>query len=283
MITTGPAPAHKVARWGLRLIPNGPTEHAPRPGSGVAGQPEKSAVVIEDRRARWRFKSKEAWTALPVPWAVHDTDRIPKQRYYDPEFFALEAELFWPRVWQMACRLEEIPEPGDFAEYEFLDQSIVVVRTNTREVKAYYNACRHRAVKLIEGHGSSKSGFVCPFHGWCFGLDGDNTYVQQPERFDAANLRAEDLALSRSGVSCGADAPGSISTTTLHRYAATASNRTRLSTTRGRSSRCRSSGGRRACSRPTGSWRWPPSWRVGTCRRRTPNCSPRTNRRPWRR
>ena len=25
------------------------------------------------------------WTALPVPWAVERPDRIPKQRYYDPE------------------------------------------------------------------------------------------------------------------------------------------------------------------------------------------------------
>ena len=32
--------------------------------------------------------------------------------YYDEEFYALEAELFWPRVWQMACRLEEIPARG---------------------------------------------------------------------------------------------------------------------------------------------------------------------------
>ena len=70
------------------------------------------------------------WTPLPVPWAVQSVDRIPKQRYYDPEFYALEAELFWPRVWQMACRLEEIPKPGDFVEYEILDQSIIVVRVD---------------------------------------------------------------------------------------------------------------------------------------------------------
>ena len=70
------------------------------------------------------------WTPLPVPWAVQAADRIPKQRYYDPEFYALENELFWPRVWQMACRLEEIPNPGDFVEYEILDQSIIVVRVD---------------------------------------------------------------------------------------------------------------------------------------------------------
>ena len=71
------------------------------------------------------------WTPLPVPWAVQTPDRIPKQRYYDPDFYALETELFWPRVWQMACRLEEIPKPGDYVEYEILDQSIIVVRLDT--------------------------------------------------------------------------------------------------------------------------------------------------------
>ncbi|MFI5047314.1 MAG: Rieske 2Fe-2S domain-containing protein [Acidimicrobiia bacterium] len=139
--------------------------------------------------------TERRWTALDVPWAVEQIDRIPKQRYYDPEFFALENELFWPRVWQMACRLEEIPNPGDFAEYEMLDQSIVVVRTDDGEVLAYDNACRHRAVKLVEGHGSLKSGFVCPFHGWCFGLNGANTYVHQPEEFEAHNIDPDDLAL----------------------------------------------------------------------------------------
>src|SRR5579872_416899 len=133
---------------------------------------------------------------LSVPWAVEQVDRIPKQRYYDPEFFALEKELFWPRVWQMACRLEEIPNPGDFAEYVNLDQSIVVIRTETMEVKAFYNACRHRAVKLVQGHGTRKSGFICSFHGWCFGLDGANTYVHMPEMFDAASLQPEDIALT---------------------------------------------------------------------------------------
>ena len=84
------------------------------------------------------------WTPLPVPLAVQDPSRIPKQRYYDADFYALETELFWPRVWQMACRLEEIPKAGDFVEYEILDQSIIVVRVDADTVRAYHNACRHR-------------------------------------------------------------------------------------------------------------------------------------------
>ena len=134
------------------------------------------------------------WTPLPVPWAVQAVDRIPKQRYYDEEFYALEAELFWPRVWQMACRLEEIPSRGDFVEYEILDQSVIVVRLDDDNVRAFQNSCRHRGVKIVEGCGSRRS-FVCPFHGWCWGLDGANTFVLRPEVFDESNLGADDLSL----------------------------------------------------------------------------------------
>ena len=66
----------------------------------------------------------QKWSALPVPYAMEHPDRVPKQRYFDPDFYAMEAEQLWPRVWQMACRLEEIPQPHDFVEYEFLDQSV---------------------------------------------------------------------------------------------------------------------------------------------------------------
>ena len=184
------------------------------------------------------------WTPLPVPWAVQTADRIPKQRYYDPEFYALENEMFWPRVWQMACRLEEIPKPGDFVEYEILDESIIVVRVDADNVRAYHNACRHRGVKLVEGNGTRRT-FVCPFHGWCWGIDGRNTFVLRPEAFDEHNLSPDDLRTrARSDVSSGAGARGSTSTTTPP-ACVTASSRSRRSTTPGRSNRCASSGGSR--------------------------------------
>ena len=50
-------------------------------------------------------------------------------------------------------------------------------------------------MKLVEGSGSRRS-FVCPFHGWCWGLDGKNTFVLRSEAFDDGNLGADDLALA---------------------------------------------------------------------------------------
>ena len=92
-------------------------------------------------------------TAMTVPYAIEVADRIPKQRYYDPGFAALEAERLWTRVWQMACRLEEIPDPRDFVEYRILDQSIVVVRLDDGGVAAFQNSCRHRGLRLVDGRG----------------------------------------------------------------------------------------------------------------------------------
>jgi phenylpropionate dioxygenase-like ring-hydroxylating dioxygenase large terminal subunit len=139
---------------------------------------------------------EQKWSALPVPFAIEMPDRVPKERYYDPDFYRLEGELLWPRVWQMACRLEEIPKPGDFAEYQILDQSVLVVRTEDMGVRAFDNVCRHRGVRFAQGRGSKPGGFVCPFHGWCYGTDGQNTRVTQSAGFSEHNLEAPDLNLA---------------------------------------------------------------------------------------
>jgi phenylpropionate dioxygenase-like ring-hydroxylating dioxygenase large terminal subunit len=130
-----------------------------------------------------------------APFKVTNPERIPKERYYDEEFFRLEAEHLWPRVWQMACRLEEIPEVGDWVEYRNLDQSVIVVRTRGG-VKAFQNACRHRGVQLVGGHGNcGAQGFICPFHGWRWNMDGKNTFVLGRQLFSEENLQAAELKL----------------------------------------------------------------------------------------
>jgi nitrite reductase/ring-hydroxylating ferredoxin subunit len=134
-------------------------------------------------------------TSLPVPYAVDVPDRVPKERYFDQGFYDLEGQQLWPRVWQMASRLEQIPNPGDYAEYTVLDQSVIVVRGEDGEVRAFQNACRHRGVQLVEGTGHADGGFTCPFHGWCYGLDGGNTFVSRRSTFSERNLRVGEIDL----------------------------------------------------------------------------------------
>ncbi len=148
---------------------------------------------------------------LPVPYPMTRTDRVPARRYYDAEFYAAECEQLWTRVWQMACFLAEIPNPGDFVTYEILDKSIIVVRGDDMTVRAFHNACRHRGVELVVDRGHARSGFTCPFHGWCYGLDGANTFLYQPDLFEESNRQVDDLAL----VSCRVETLGGSAFITL--------------------------------------------------------------------
>ena len=55
--------------------------------------------------------AEKPWVAgADFPHALTAPDRIPAARYTDPAFFELERDRLWSRVWQMACRLDEIPE-----------------------------------------------------------------------------------------------------------------------------------------------------------------------------
>lgn len=122
-------------------------------------------------------------------------DRIPASRYHDQGFFEAEKEHLWPQVWQMAARLDSIPEVGDWIEYALLEKSVLVVHTKAG-FKAFHNACRHRGVRLGKGQGNyARTGFICPFHGWRWNSEGENTFVYGKHMFAEDQLAAGDLAL----------------------------------------------------------------------------------------
>ncbi|GGM97926.1 aromatic ring-hydroxylating oxygenase subunit alpha [Streptomyces fuscichromogenes] len=140
--------------------------------------------------------TEEAAATAVGPFAITDRAFIPRERYYDKEFFELENERLWPRVWQMACRLEEIPKVGDYVEYSVAMYSVLVVRTGADEVKAYQNACRHRATQLALGCGTFGGGqIVCPFHGWRWSIDGAPSGLYGKEGFDPHVMDPEELRL----------------------------------------------------------------------------------------
>jgi phenylpropionate dioxygenase-like ring-hydroxylating dioxygenase large terminal subunit len=136
-----------------------------------------------------------------VPFAITDPLRIPRERYYDRVFFEREKEKLWMRTWQMACRLEEIPNPNDFTEYEICDQSILLVRQQDMSVRALFNACRHRGTQLKKGAGTLVGGkIVCPFHGWRWKGDGATDRIYGASGFAPECLVEEDVRLQECRV-----------------------------------------------------------------------------------
>ena len=113
-------------------------------------------------------------------------------RYIAKEWHDLEVERLWRRVWQFACREEDIPQPGDHCRYDIAGLSFLVVRTEAGTIKAYPNACLHRGrmLKEFDGHASE---LRCPFHGFCWHLDGRLKDV--PAKWDFPHIDDERFAL----------------------------------------------------------------------------------------
>lgn len=96
---------------------------------------------------------------------------ISVDRYIDPAFALREARTLWRRCWQMACREEELPQPGAFHVYEVADLSALVVRQEDGSIQAFWNSCPHRGRKIASDDGC-RSYLRCQFHGLSWTLDG---------------------------------------------------------------------------------------------------------------
>ncbi len=122
-------------------------------------------------------------------------DPVPASRYYSAEYFQKEVNHVWTKIWQMACREEEIPNPGDYVIYEIVGKSFLVTRTDSGEIRAYYNSCLHRGRKLATLNGC-KSEFRCPYHGIAWNTDG--TFKDNPIGWDFPQWEGRDLTLPQA-------------------------------------------------------------------------------------
>ncbi len=124
---------------------------------------------------------------------------VPVTNYFDPAFFALEVKHVWLKVWQWACREEEIPKPGDMFVYENVGKSVVVVRQMDGGIKAFYNSCLHRGRRLVDESGH-KPMLWCKYHGMSWTCAGK--FRGNPIAWDFPQLEKQDLSLPEIKVEC---------------------------------------------------------------------------------
>jgi phenylpropionate dioxygenase-like ring-hydroxylating dioxygenase large terminal subunit len=84
----------------------------------------------------------------------------------------------------MACRIEQVAQPGDYQLFEIGLESILIVRGNDQVIRAFYNVCRHRNNLLVRGkrHGSAAV-FGCSFHRWTWDNTGQVKHIPDRETF----------------------------------------------------------------------------------------------------
>ncbi len=123
-----------------------------------------------------------------------DARTLPARYYIDPDHFLRERERFYAGKWVYVGRDDEIPNPGDSVLREVVEESLIIVRGDDHEVRAFYNVCRHRGTRLLtEPESCVGKRIQCPYHAWTFDLQGK--LVGAPHMEEGPRFRKEDYPL----------------------------------------------------------------------------------------
>ncbi|VTU37632.1 Anthranilate 1,2-dioxygenase large subunit [Variovorax sp. PBS-H4] len=139
-----------------------------------------------------RIKHAARATAVPVDRARHS----PSDIYTSQEIYDLERERIFMKDWICCGRIEALEKPGDYLSLDLMGEPFVISRTAAGELRAFSNACLHRAVAVAPPGEGNKRAFICPFHGWSYDLEGrllGAPRMDMAEEFDKRDCRLPPL------------------------------------------------------------------------------------------
>ena len=138
--------------------------------------------------------AKEKMLDVEYPDLGHDP--IPVDPYISQSYFEKERDAVFRKSWLHVGRVEEIPDSGDYftKEIPIGNTCLLIVRGADGVVRGFHNMCSHRGNRLAYDASGNAKNFVCEFHGWTFGREGELLGVPGADRFD--NLDFATLGLT---------------------------------------------------------------------------------------
>ncbi len=97
---------------------------------------------------------------------------LPGEYYYDAAIYVREQERIFSALWVCVERADALPHTGDFLTADVGGQNIVVVRGRDRQLRGFYNACRHRGAAICTAERGTAKTLTCKYHAWTYSLDG---------------------------------------------------------------------------------------------------------------
>jgi Rieske 2Fe-2S family protein len=98
---------------------------------------------------------------------------LPVEAYVDEKVFAWESRHLFERGWVCAGRSASLAEPGAQRAEGVGGTSVLLVRDDAGELRAFANVCSHRGHELLQcGESVVRAVVQCPYHAWTYDLDG---------------------------------------------------------------------------------------------------------------
>src|SRR5438876_8480790 len=123
---------------------------------------------------------------------------LPQKYFVSPEIFAKERDEIFSKEWLLVGHQSQLKKSGDFFLVTIAGESLMVVRDQKSEIRAFYNVCRHRGTRLKEDTCGHTSAIQCPYHAWTYGLDG--RLIGAPHMDDVPGFDKADYSLHRVNV-----------------------------------------------------------------------------------
>ena len=116
---------------------------------------------------------------------------LPNACYTDDDMHAYQDEALFATTWAALGFGKDVPNPGDVYPVEFLGQPLFIARDKAGTVRVFHNICSHRGMILVSEPGNTKGLLRCPYHSWCFDLNGAlkrTPYVGGHDKDDCAGF-----------------------------------------------------------------------------------------------
>jgi Rieske 2Fe-2S family protein len=120
--------------------------------------------------------------------------------YTSSEVFDLDIEAIFAKHWLFSAAEAEIPDAGDYVTIDIGPYSVIILRDDDDEIRAFHNVCRHRGSRLLKEACGSIGNIVCPYHQWTYRTDGSLIYAEsQPPTFDRSRFGLRPIHVRNVG------------------------------------------------------------------------------------
>ncbi len=112
----------------------------------------------------------EAVARVLLPLA--EARSLPAAAYTDNAVLAFERRAILAAGWTCLGRESDVMTPGSWITAEIACDSVIAMRGDDLELRAFYNLCVHRGVPLLSNDSGRCQKITCQYHGWTYGTTG---------------------------------------------------------------------------------------------------------------
>ncbi|WP_091738549.1 aromatic ring-hydroxylating oxygenase subunit alpha [Phenylobacterium immobile] len=128
-----------------------------------------------------------------------NTGQVDRSIFADQAIYEVELERIFARAWNFMCHETQIPKAGDFFLSFIGEESVIATRDKKGELQVLLNSCRHRGNAVCRAEEGNARSFLCTYHGWTYGLDGQLIGVPGYKDFYHEQLDKSQWGLVKAG------------------------------------------------------------------------------------